>query len=279
MPRPSSRSSAIAHIALRIRLPQADPYLLPLVGILASLGLCEIYRIRPALARDQALWMAIGVARVRGGARAAPRLPRARALPLPERRAGRSACSRSRSLLVRDPHGDQRRARLDPRRRPLVPAGRARQDLPRPLPRRLPARAPRAAGADADPHPRRRPAAAAAARPAARHARCRAAAARRDERLRHVAALLRRVRRARVRRDRPHRLRRDRPRRVRRRQRDRLHDRAAGRRARLDLARPLEDVADERLPDRAVALHGRGRRPLRLGARTRLHPDGVGSAR
>ena len=52
----------VAHIALRMRLPQADPYLLPLVGILASVGLCEIYRIRPALARDQALWIAIGVA-------------------------------------------------------------------------------------------------------------------------------------------------------------------------------------------------------------------------
>jgi cell division protein FtsW (lipid II flippase) len=51
----------VAHVALRMRLPQADPYLLPLVGILASLGLCEIYRIRPALARDQALWIAIGV--------------------------------------------------------------------------------------------------------------------------------------------------------------------------------------------------------------------------
>jgi cell division protein FtsW (lipid II flippase) len=52
---------AVAHIALRLRLPQADPYLLPLVGILASIGLCEIYRIRPALALDQALWIAIGV--------------------------------------------------------------------------------------------------------------------------------------------------------------------------------------------------------------------------
>ena len=37
----------VAHIALRMRLPQADPYLLPLVGILASVGLCEIYRIGP----------------------------------------------------------------------------------------------------------------------------------------------------------------------------------------------------------------------------------------
>jgi cell division protein FtsW (lipid II flippase) len=51
----------VAHATLRWRLPQADPYLLPLTGILASLGLCEIYRIRPSLARDQALWIAIGV--------------------------------------------------------------------------------------------------------------------------------------------------------------------------------------------------------------------------
>jgi cell division protein FtsW (lipid II flippase) len=52
----------VAHATLRWRLPQADPYLLPLAGILASLGLCEIYRIRPSLALDQALWIAIGVA-------------------------------------------------------------------------------------------------------------------------------------------------------------------------------------------------------------------------
>ena len=36
---------------------------------------------------------------------------------------------------------------------------------------------------------------------------------------------------------------------------------------------PWTDVAGERVPDRAVALHGRRRRPLRLGARPRLHPD------
>ena len=87
----------VAHIALRMRLPQADPYLLPLVGILASVGLCEIYRIRPALARDQALWIAIGVAVFVAVARAAARLPRARALPLPVRRARARAARMSRS--------------------------------------------------------------------------------------------------------------------------------------------------------------------------------------
>ena len=50
-----------AHIALRLRLPDADPYLLPLVGLLSAVGLTEIYRINPSLARDQGIWMLVGV--------------------------------------------------------------------------------------------------------------------------------------------------------------------------------------------------------------------------
>ena len=117
----------VAHIALRMRLPQADPYLLPLVGILASVGLCEIYRIRPALARDQALWMRDRRRGLRRRAGAAARLPRARALPLPVRRARARPARGHDPVVLRDRHRDQRRARLDPRRRPLVPAGRARE--------------------------------------------------------------------------------------------------------------------------------------------------------
>ncbi len=248
---------AIAHVALRWRLPQADPYLLPLVGILAVAralrDLPDPPRARPrpgALDRDRRR-------RVRRDPGAAARLPRARALPLPVRR-GRARAARDHDrVLVRDAHRDQRRARLDPRRRTLVPAGRAREDLPGAVPGRLPARAARAAGADADAHPRHRPAAAPPARAAARDARRRARPARRDERLRHVAAVLRRLRRARVRRHRAHRVRRDRARRVRRRQRHRVPDRAAGGRARDDLARPVEDAAHVGLPARAVALHRR----------------------
>ncbi len=48
------------HVALRFLAPQADPYLLPLVGILVALGLVELTRIRPAIAADQALWIAVG---------------------------------------------------------------------------------------------------------------------------------------------------------------------------------------------------------------------------
>jgi peptidoglycan glycosyltransferase len=48
------------HVALRLRAPEADPYLLPVVGLLVAIGLVELYRIDPALAADQAVWVAVG---------------------------------------------------------------------------------------------------------------------------------------------------------------------------------------------------------------------------
>ena len=48
------------HAALRFRAPQADPYLLPTVGVLVAIGLVELDRISPALAADQAVWVAVG---------------------------------------------------------------------------------------------------------------------------------------------------------------------------------------------------------------------------
>ncbi|HWT93700.1 MAG TPA: FtsW/RodA/SpoVE family cell cycle protein [Solirubrobacteraceae bacterium] len=50
-----------AHIIIRFTLPHADPYLFPLVAILASVGLVEIYRIDETLARDQATWFVGGL--------------------------------------------------------------------------------------------------------------------------------------------------------------------------------------------------------------------------
>jgi cell division protein FtsW (lipid II flippase) len=50
-----------AHILIRIRLPDADPYLFPLVALLAGFGLVEIYRINEDLARDQANWFVLGL--------------------------------------------------------------------------------------------------------------------------------------------------------------------------------------------------------------------------
>ena len=51
----------VAHILLRVRSPYADPYLLPLGGLLCAIGLTEIYRIDPDLAFRQGLWVVVGV--------------------------------------------------------------------------------------------------------------------------------------------------------------------------------------------------------------------------
>jgi cell division protein FtsW (lipid II flippase) len=50
-----------AHLFLRITLPYADPYLFPLVAVLASIGLVMIYRIDETLAREQAQWFVVGL--------------------------------------------------------------------------------------------------------------------------------------------------------------------------------------------------------------------------
>ncbi len=50
-----------AHAVIRFALPDADPYLFPLVAVLASFGIVMIYRIEPTLARQQAQWMVLGL--------------------------------------------------------------------------------------------------------------------------------------------------------------------------------------------------------------------------
>ena len=51
----------VAHLVLRVRLKHADPYLFPLVALLACFGLVMIYRIDDELARQQAQWFVIGL--------------------------------------------------------------------------------------------------------------------------------------------------------------------------------------------------------------------------
>ena len=51
-----------AHLFIRARLEDADPYLFPLAALLAAFGLVMIYRIDTDLARDQAQWFVVGVA-------------------------------------------------------------------------------------------------------------------------------------------------------------------------------------------------------------------------
>ncbi len=50
-----------AHLVIRLRLPHADPYLFPLVSLLACFGLVMIYRIDDELAREQAQWFVVGL--------------------------------------------------------------------------------------------------------------------------------------------------------------------------------------------------------------------------
>ncbi|MGH2868551.1 MAG: FtsW/RodA/SpoVE family cell cycle protein [Solirubrobacteraceae bacterium] len=49
------------HIFIRVTLPNADPYLFPLVAVLASFGLVMIYRIDATYARQQAQWFVLGL--------------------------------------------------------------------------------------------------------------------------------------------------------------------------------------------------------------------------
>ncbi len=49
------------HVFVRVTLPQADPYLFPLVAVLACFGIVMIYRIDTTLARQQAQWFVLGL--------------------------------------------------------------------------------------------------------------------------------------------------------------------------------------------------------------------------
>ena len=53
------------HIYIRIRLPDADPYLFPLMALLTAFGFVMIYRLDAEfgneLARDQANWFVVGL--------------------------------------------------------------------------------------------------------------------------------------------------------------------------------------------------------------------------
>jgi cell division protein FtsW (lipid II flippase) len=51
----------VAHLFIRARLPDADPYMFPLIALLAALGLVMIYRIDAELAREQAQWFVVGL--------------------------------------------------------------------------------------------------------------------------------------------------------------------------------------------------------------------------
>jgi cell division protein FtsW (lipid II flippase) len=51
-----------AHVVARFTVPDADPYLLPMAGLLTAVGVTEIYRLGSSDAFKQGLWIVIGVA-------------------------------------------------------------------------------------------------------------------------------------------------------------------------------------------------------------------------
>ena len=50
----------VAHLIARFTVPYADPYLLPMAGLLTAIGVTEIYRLSPSAAFKQGLWIVIG---------------------------------------------------------------------------------------------------------------------------------------------------------------------------------------------------------------------------
>jgi cell division protein FtsW (lipid II flippase) len=51
-----------AHLVTRYTVPFADPYLLPIAGLLTAVGLTEIYRLNPNDAFRQGIWIVVAVA-------------------------------------------------------------------------------------------------------------------------------------------------------------------------------------------------------------------------
>jgi len=52
----------VTHLVIRSRLPDADPFLFPLVALLAAFGVVMLFRLDEGLARDQANWFVLGLA-------------------------------------------------------------------------------------------------------------------------------------------------------------------------------------------------------------------------
>ncbi|MFN2467367.1 MAG: FtsW/RodA/SpoVE family cell cycle protein [Gaiellaceae bacterium] len=50
-----------AHLVVRFTVPQADPYVLPMAGLLAAVGVIEIYRLDPDDAFRQGIWIVVAV--------------------------------------------------------------------------------------------------------------------------------------------------------------------------------------------------------------------------
>ena len=128
-PRTSSRASTV---------PNADPYLLPMAGLLTAIGVTEIYRLGPSDAFKQGLWIVIGVALFALALSGCAATTASSSSTSTSSASARSCCSSCRGCPgsarpSTAPGSGCTSARS-------VPAGRVLEDLPDRLPRRLPAR-------------------------------------------------------------------------------------------------------------------------------------------
>ena len=142
----------VAHVVTRITVPNADPYVLPLGGLLTAIGVTEIYRINPDDALRQSVWIVIGL-----GAFTATLIVLRRDYRKLE--SYKYLCGIG-AVVAADPPcaarhrpAGERRAAVDPRRQLPDPARRVREAPADRLPRRLPAREARGAGAGASQGP------------------------------------------------------------------------------------------------------------------------------
>ena len=55
-----------AHLVCRLTVPYADPYLLPMAGLLTAIGVTEIYRLHSADAFRQGLWIVVALVALAG---------------------------------------------------------------------------------------------------------------------------------------------------------------------------------------------------------------------
>ncbi len=51
----------VSHLAVRRFAPEADPAILPIVFVLAGIGICFVTRLAPDLAVNQVAWLFVGV--------------------------------------------------------------------------------------------------------------------------------------------------------------------------------------------------------------------------
>ncbi len=126
------------HIFIRIALPDADPYIFPLVSVLACFGLVMIYTIAgTTYARQQAQWFVIGLVLLGLTVIVCREYRKLEGVPISDH--DRLAGAAGAAARARPRGADQRRLPGDQAAGHRFSADRVREDRPGRVPRQLPA--------------------------------------------------------------------------------------------------------------------------------------------